>query len=77
VHEVTLGNSQLQQQLHLEIQRLPPLMREVLVLRDLQQLSSEEAAARLGISEPAMKSRLGRAREMLRERMLRHTTVTE
>jgi RNA polymerase sigma-70 factor, ECF subfamily len=36
--------------------------REILVLRDLEQLTGEEAAATLGITLPAQKSRLHRAR---------------
>jgi len=46
----------------------------VLELRDLKQFSTEYVAAKLGISEPAVKSRLARARDMLRQRMERHTT---
>lgn len=41
---------------------LDPADREVLVLRDLEGLSGEEAAQALGLSLPAMKSRLHRAR---------------
>jgi len=70
--EVTLGQNQLSGHLKTEVQRLPPLLRDVLVLRDLEQVSTEEAAARLGISEAAVKSRLMRARSTLRERMERH-----
>lgn len=45
---------------------LDPLHREVILLRDIQELSAPEAAARLGISVPALKSRLYRARASLR-----------
>ncbi|MEZ5289524.1 MAG: sigma-70 family RNA polymerase sigma factor [Vicinamibacterales bacterium] len=41
---------------------LPPADREVLTLRDLEGLSGDETAAVLGVSLPAMKSRLHRAR---------------
>jgi RNA polymerase sigma-70 factor (ECF subfamily) len=51
---------------------LSPLHREVLLLRDIQELSAPEAAARLGISVDALKSRLHRARESLREEVERH-----
>jgi RNA polymerase sigma-70 factor (ECF subfamily) len=71
--EVALSQNQLSRHLKTEVQRLPPLLREVLVLRDLEQVSTEEAATRLGISEAAVKSRLMRARGALRERMERHT----
>jgi RNA polymerase sigma-70 factor (ECF subfamily) len=71
--EAQLSQNQLSAHLNTEVQRLPPLLREVLVLRDLQQVSTEDVAASLGISEPAVKSRLMRARSALRERMERHT----
>ena len=41
--------------------------REVLVLRDVEELSAREAAEALGVSEGALKSRLHRARAALRE----------
>jgi RNA polymerase sigma-70 factor (ECF subfamily) len=43
--------------------------REVLLLRDVQQLSAPEAAGKLGISVDALKSRLHRARVALRDRI--------
>jgi RNA polymerase sigma-70 factor (ECF subfamily) len=43
--------------------------REILLLRDVEGLSGEEAAAALGIGVPAMKSRLHRARLALKERV--------
>jgi RNA polymerase sigma-70 factor, ECF subfamily len=49
--------------------RLPPDAREVVVLRDLQGLSTKETATMLGISESAVKVRLHRAHARLRERM--------
>jgi RNA polymerase sigma-70 factor, ECF subfamily len=71
--EDALGQRELTNHLHAELRRLPPIFREVLELRDLQELSTEDVASRLGISEPAAKSRLSRARQMLRKRMERHT----
>jgi len=49
------------------IQSLPQIYREAFVLRDVEELSAEEAAEALGISVPALKSRLLRARLMMRE----------
>jgi RNA polymerase sigma-70 factor (ECF subfamily) len=49
------------------IQGLPPLYRAVVVLRDVEELSTEETAAALGITEGAVKTRLHRARIFLRE----------
>ena len=70
--EQILSQSQLTEQLRAETQRLPPLLREVLILRDLEESPIEEIASRLEISEPAVKSRLSRARAMLRQRMQAH-----
>jgi RNA polymerase sigma-70 factor (ECF subfamily) len=52
---------------------LDPLHREVILLRDIQELSAPEAAARLRISIDALKSRLHRARVNLREHVLRRS----
>jgi RNA polymerase sigma-70 factor (ECF subfamily) len=49
------------------IDRLPPNYRTVFVLRDLEELSTEEAAKILGISVANVKVRLMRARLFLRE----------
>lgn len=48
---------------------LPPEQRAVLVLRDIQGLSGAATAQALGLSRPAMKSRLHRGREALRSRL--------
>jgi RNA polymerase sigma factor (sigma-70 family) len=56
--------------------RLPAKYRVVLVLRDIEQLSTEEAATALGLGIPAIKSRLGRARLMLREALAPHFIIT-
>lgn len=45
---------------------LPPLYREVYELRDVQDLPASEVAERLGISVAAVKSRLHRARALVR-----------
>jgi len=51
------------------IQGLPAGFRMVFVLRDVEGLSTEETAEALGLSVPAVKSRLLRARLQLRERL--------
>jgi RNA polymerase sigma-70 factor (ECF subfamily) len=53
------------------VQGLRPAFRTVFVLRDIEELSTEEAAEALGISVPAVKSRLLRARLQLREKLTR------
>jgi len=50
---------------------LKPPFRTVFVLRDIEELSTEETAEALGISVPAVKSRLLRARLQLREKLTR------
>lgn len=47
--------------------KLEPMYREVLVLRDLEDLPAAETAEILGLSVEAVKSRLHRARKMIRE----------
>src|ERR1700687_512117 len=53
------------------IQSLAPPYRSVFVLRDFDELSTEETAEALGLSVPAVKSRLLRARLQLREKLTR------
>jgi len=50
---------------------LAPIFRTVFVLRDIDELSTEETASALGISVPAVKSRLLRARLQLRDKLTR------
>ncbi|MGH9538374.1 MAG: sigma-70 family RNA polymerase sigma factor [Terriglobales bacterium] len=54
------------------ILRLPEKYRVALILRDINQLSTEEAAAALELSVPALKARVLRGRLMLRERLAPH-----
>ena len=49
------------------ILELPAKYRSVVVLRDIGQLSTDEVARQLGLSVPAVKTRLLRGRLMLRE----------
>jgi RNA polymerase sigma-70 factor (ECF subfamily) len=53
------------------VQGLKPAFRTVFVLRDIEELSTEETAEALDISVPAVKSRLLRARLQLREKLTR------
>jgi RNA polymerase sigma-70 factor (ECF subfamily) len=53
------------------IKGLEPPYRSVFVLRDIEDLSTEETADALGLSIPAVKSRLLRARLQLREKLTR------
>jgi RNA polymerase sigma-70 factor (ECF subfamily) len=51
---------------------LEPIYRSVFILRDVEDLSTEETAQALDLSVPAVKSRLLRARLQLRERLTRY-----
>ncbi len=51
------------------IQELPLSYREVLLLRDIEELSTEETAQALGITANAVKIRLHRARQALRTKL--------
>lgn len=54
------------------IDGLAPIYRAVFVLRDVDGLSTEEAADALDLSVPAVKSRLLRARLQLRDKLTRY-----
>jgi RNA polymerase sigma-70 factor (ECF subfamily) len=54
------------------VDSLEPPYRSVFVLRDVEELSTEETAEALGLSIPAVKSRLLRARLQLREKLTRY-----
>ena len=60
-------NEQLRRHIGKLLEELPPEMRDVLVLSDLESAPGKEIAQRLKISLPAVKSRLHRARRRLRE----------
>ena len=53
------------------ISSLPPIFQTVFILRDVDELSTEETADALNISVPAVKSRLLRARLQLRDKLTR------
>src|SRR5258705_12989586 len=58
------------------IDQLPDAYRPELILRDVEELTSEEAAQILGESVASVKSRLHRARMALREQLTRHLAPT-
>jgi RNA polymerase sigma-70 factor (ECF subfamily) len=51
------------------LERLPPIYRTPIVLRDIQGLSTEEASKRLKVKSQTLKSRLHRGRLVLREQL--------
>lgn len=70
--ERDLAGREVKEVLYKEVRRIPPALRKVLELRDVQELPMPEVASKLGISPPAAKSRLLRARQELRNRMRKH-----
>ncbi|MCU0245700.1 MAG: sigma-70 family RNA polymerase sigma factor [Bryobacter sp.] len=69
--EKQYSQDELREILDKSVQSLPPIFRNVFILRDIEELSTEETAEALGISIPAVKSRLLRARLQLREKLTR------
>ena len=53
------------------IRSLPDHYREVILLRDIEELSIEEIAGALGLSRESVKARIHRARMMIREYLIR------
>ena len=64
-HDV-LASAELRNQVRQCIDRLPNSHREVLLLRDIEELDTTETANLLGVSEGVVKTRLHRARQALR-----------
>jgi RNA polymerase sigma-70 factor (ECF subfamily) len=62
-----LEKKEMRQKLREAVELLPPIYREVLVLRDLEELNQEETASALGINVTLVKVRLHRARMMLQK----------
>jgi RNA polymerase sigma-70 factor (ECF subfamily) len=63
--EEQAADGELGRLLEAHIDRLPDIYREVLVLRDVEEMTTAETAACLGISEEAVRVRLHRARRDL------------
>jgi RNA polymerase sigma-70 factor, ECF subfamily len=67
-----LLNAEVGEQLRRAIARLAPKYRMVLLLRDVQQLSTAEVAKIVGISEDAVKTQLHRARLAVRSELTQY-----
>lgn len=61
---------QLRRDLVAAMAKLAPHYREILILRDIEELSAPETAAHLDISVAAVKSRLHRARSLMRDQLV-------
>jgi RNA polymerase sigma-70 factor, ECF subfamily len=70
--EQTYSREEIRAILEKAVDSLPPTFRAVFALRDIEELSTEETAAILNLSIPAVKSRLLRARLRLREKLTRY-----
>ncbi len=68
--------SELREVMEREVAALPETFRTIFVLRDVEGLSTAEAAQVLGISEVLAKQRLHRARTQLRENLYRRAGVS-
>jgi RNA polymerase sigma-70 factor (ECF subfamily) len=67
--DVELARREIKALLWQAINDLPPEAREIYLLRDVEEMSGEDVAKKLEISLAAMKSRLHRARQAVRERL--------
>lgn len=70
--EKLYGKQEVRMMVENAIRSLPPIYRETFVLRDVEGLRAEEAAEILGLTLPAIKSRLLRARLLMREALAAH-----
>jgi RNA polymerase sigma-70 factor (ECF subfamily) len=67
--EASLARRQMKQLIDDAIAALPPSYRSVYELRDMEDRPGDEVVQQLGISLSAMKSRLHRARELMRQHL--------
>ena len=70
--EVLLAESQERSVVREELARIPPILRRALSMVYFAEIPVAQAAKELGISVPAFKSRLSRARMFLKERLEKH-----
>jgi RNA polymerase sigma-70 factor (ECF subfamily) len=74
--EQQAGTAELREVMEREVTALPDSFRVVIMMRDVEGLSTAETAACLGISEDLVKTRLHRARTMLRDNLYRRAGIT-
>ena len=67
--EAHLIQSEIKQQIYAALAKIPEPDQTVLRLRDIDELSASEVSERTGLTVPAVKSRLHRARKALREQL--------
>ena len=67
-----LQSQEMRKYIQISVDALPDGLRTVFLLRDVEELSTEDTAEMLGLSVPAVKTRLHRARLALREAIGRY-----
>ncbi len=68
--------SELRHLMEQEVEALPDSFRATFVMREVEGLSTNETASSLGISEDLVKTRLHRARSLLRDNLYKRAGVT-
>ena len=74
--EQQASNGELRAVMQREVESLPDAFRAVVILRDVEGLSTAETAESLGISEDLVKTRLHRAHATLRQNLYERAGVT-
>ena len=74
--EQRASQTELREVMQREVEALPDTFRAVVMMRDVEGLSTAETAQCLGISDDLVKQRLHRARAMLRENLYQRAGVT-
>jgi RNA polymerase sigma-70 factor (ECF subfamily) len=67
-----LQSAELRGRIAIAVSILPPTLRETFLLRAVGEMSTKDAADKLGVSIQAAKARLLRARRALRESLVNH-----
>jgi RNA polymerase sigma-70 factor (ECF subfamily) len=73
--DVVLERGETRAMVRKAIDRLPVTYRNVLLLRDIEELDPDETASVLGVNRNAVKTRLHRARQALRTLLQRECAV--
>ena len=74
--ESHLGRWEMNQALRRELRSIPPLLRVPIELHYINEIPVKEVAKKLGLTVPAVKSRLHRGHLFLRGRMLKHAPLS-
>lgn len=77
IPSVALEKKELREKVRAAVQELPEIYREVVVLRDLEELNQEETAAALGIPISLVKVRLHRGRMMMQKKLVPYLKTVE